>query len=294
MFDLRKLRQFIAVAEELHFSKAAVRLHMSQPPLSRSIHQIEKDLEVDLFVRHSHGVELTNEGEVFLNEARNILLTVERAYERTQQAKRGEIGRLVIGYQGSGVFDLLPRLIARFKKDYPQAKIDIHNMNKNEQVLNLRNHSIHIGIIRHVNNEPGITTHTIAKEPIYVAISKEHSLAKAKSVSIKSLATEPLIVFPRANRPGFADQTIAKCRKSGFVPNIIQEAEDVISALVLVSAGLGVSLVPHSACNIRIPNVTFIPLDNLNFYAELCCIHLTERRAPVLEAFLEIIKNNFQ
>ena len=294
MFDLRKLRQFIAVAEELHFGRAAVRLHMSQPPLSRSIHQIEKDLEVELFIRHPHGVELTNEGEVFLNEARNILLTVERAYERTLQAKRGEIGRLVIGYQGSTVFDLLPRLISRFKQDYPQAQIDMHNMNKNTQLLNLRNHSIHIGIIRHVNDEPGITTHTIAKEPIFVAISSKHSLAKSKSIALKSLAAEPLIIFPRANRPSFADQTIAECRKAGFVPNIAQETEDVISALVLVSVNLGVSLVPHSACNIKIPDVTFIPLSNLKFYAELCCIHLTERRAPVLEAFLNIIQNPSQ
>ncbi|MBN4053399.1 LysR family transcriptional regulator [Haliea sp. AH-315-K21] len=294
MFDLRKLRQFIAVAEELHFGKAAIRLHMSQPPLSRSIHQIEKDLQVELFVRHPHGVELTNEGEVFLNEARNILLTVERAYERTLQAKRGEIGRLVIGYHGSTVFDLLPRLIARFKQKFPQAQIDMHNMNKNEQLLNLRNHSIHIGIIRHVNDEPGITTHIITKEPIYVAVSNRHSLATAKSIAMKSLATEPLIVFPQANRPSFADQTISECRKSGFIPNVVQETEDAVSALVLVSAGLGISLVPHSACNIKIPDVTFIPLNNPKFRVELCCIHLTERRAPVLEAFLQIIKNTPQ
>ncbi len=109
---------------------------------------------------------------------------------------------------------------------------------------------------------------------------------------MESLATESLIVFPRANRPSFADQTIAECRKAGFVPNIVQEIEDVISALVLVSVGLGVALVPHSACNIKIPDITFIPLDNPKFYAELCCIHLTKRRAPVLEAFLEIIQNN--
>ncbi len=292
MFDLKKLRQFIAVAEELNFGRAAVRLHMSQPPLSRSIQQIEKDLEVDLFIRHPHGVELTNEGEVFLKEARNILLTVERAYERTLQAKRGEIGRLVIGYQGSTVFDLLPRLIARFKQSHPQAQIDMHNMNKNEQLLNLRNHSIHIGIIRHVNDEPGITTQTIAKEPIYVAVSNSHALSKAKTVAMKALAAEALIVFPRDNRPGFADQTIAECRKAGFVPNIVQETEDVISALVLVSVGLGVALVPHSACNIKIPAVRFIPLGNPEFHAELCCIHLTERRAPVLEAFLQVIQNS--
>lgn len=292
MFDLKKLKQFIAVAEELHFGRAAIRLHMSQPPLSRSIHQLEKDLEVDLFIRNPHGVELTNEGEVFLNEARNILLTVGRAYERTLQAKRGEIGRLVLGYQGSTVFDLLPRLISRFKQNYPQAQIDMHNMNKNEQLLNLRNHSIHIGVIRHVNDEPGITTRTIAKEPIYLAVAKSHPLAKNKNVAMKSLAAEPLIVFPRENRPSFADQTIAECRKANFVPNIIQETDDVISALVLVSVGLGVSLVPHSACNIKIPDVKFIPLNNPAFYAELSCIHLTERRAPVLEAFLASIKDS--
>jgi LysR family transcriptional regulator, benzoate and cis,cis-muconate-responsive activator of ben and cat genes len=168
----------------------------------------------------------------------------------------------------------------------------MRHMNKNEQLLNLRNHSIHICIIRHVNDEPGITTHTIAKEPIYLAVAKTHALAKSKSVAMKLLATDSLIVFPRDNRPSFADQTIAECRKVNFVPNIIQETEDVISTLVLVSVGLGVALFPHSACNIKIPDVKFIPLNKADFYAELSCIHLTERRAPVLEAFLKIIQDN--
>jgi DNA-binding transcriptional LysR family regulator len=296
MFDLRKLKQFIAVAEELHFGRAAVRLHMSQPPLSRSIHQIEKDLQVDLFIRHPHGVELTNEGEVFLQEARNILLNVERAYERTLQAKRGEIGRLVIGYHGSTVFDLLPRLLAKFRDQYPEAQIDMHNMNKNEQLLNLRDRSIHIGFIRNVNDEPGITTHIISKEDIYAAVSDTHPLLKTKTnkVSLKALGNEAFIVFPRANRPSFADQTIAECRKAGFVPNIVQESEDATSALVLVSAGMGIALVPQSACNIKIPGVHFLPLSDKNFNAELSCIHLSEHRAPVLDAFLNVINASCQ
>jgi DNA-binding transcriptional LysR family regulator len=294
MFDLRKLKQFIAVAEELHFGRAAVRLHMSQPPLSRSIHQIEKDLEVNLFIRHPHGVELTNEGEVFLEEARNILLNVERAYERTLQAKRGEIGRLVIGYHGSTVFDQLPRLLAQFREHYPEAQIDMHNMNKNEQLLNLRDHSIHVGFIRNVNDEPDITTHNITKEAIFAAVYDSHPLIKAKTVALKTLSNEAFIVFPRVTRPSFADQTIAQCRKAGFVPNIVQESEDATSALVLVSAGMGIALVPQSACNIKIPGVKFIPLSDKNFYVELSCIHLSKRRATVLDAFLELINTSSQ
>ena len=289
MFDMRKLRQFIAVAEELHFGKAAIRLHMSQPPLSRSIQQIEKDLQAELFIRHPHGVELTNEGEVFLKEARNILLTVERAYERTAKAKRGEIGRLVIAYQGSTIYDILPRMLVKFKSKFPQAQLDLHNMDKNEQLLNLRNHSIHIGIIRHVNNEPGIVTRTLAKEAVYIAVADDHAMAKQKSLTIKQLEAESLIVFPRTNRPSFADQVIAECRKSGFIPKVVQETEDVISALVLVSVKTGIAFVPASACNIKIPGVSFLPLNDKQLSAELCCIYLKDRRDPVLSAFLNTL-----
>jgi len=291
MFEFRRLKHFIAVAEELHVGRAAVRLHMSQPPLSRSIHQLEESLGVELFVRTSQGVELTNEGEVFLKEARKILQMVERACEFTSQAKRGEIGRLVIGYYGSAIFNVLPRLMAEFKARYPSAELSIHNMNKGEQIQALRDHNIHIGFIRYVGDEPDIVTKTILREPIQVALPVNHPFAEAQSISIDELAKEPMVVFPHSPRPSFADQVIAVCRKAGFVANIVQEADDAETCIALVSAGLGISMVPQSVSHLRVPGVIYKPLTPDIMMSDLCCIYLADRRAPVLDAFLGCVKD---
>ncbi|MEE8058974.1 MAG: LysR family transcriptional regulator [Pseudomonadales bacterium] len=289
MFEFRRLKHFIAVAEELHVGRAAVRLHISQPPLSRSIHQLEAFLGVQLFVRTPQGVELTNEGEVFLKEARKILQMVERACEFTAQAQRGEIGRLIIGYYGSAIFNVLPRLMAAFKLRYPSAALSIHNMNKSEQIQALRDHSIHIGFIRYVNDEPDITTETIMREPIHVAVPANHPLAEKESMG--ELSTKPMMVFPRSPRPSFVDQVISLCHKSGFVPNIVQEADDAETCIALVSTGLGISMVPASLSNLRIPGVVYRPLSEEMLMTELSCVYLADRNAPVLDAFLGCVKD---
>ena len=291
MFELRRLKHFIAVAEELHVGRAAVRLHMSQPPLSRSIHQLEESLDVQLFIRTSHGVELTNEGEVFLVEARKILKMVERACEVTNQAKRGEIGRLVIGYYGSVIFSVLPRLMAEFKRRYPLADISIHNMKKGEQIQGLRDHSIHIGFIRYVSDEPDIISNNIISEPIQVALPQNHALAAQASVSLDELNNQPMIIFPRSPRPSFADQVVMVCRKAGFVPNVVHEADDAESTIALISAGVGVSLVPSSLVHLQVPGVVYKPLLPPVMNTELSCIYLKDRRAPVLDAFLECVND---
>lgn len=291
MFEFRRLKHFIAVAEELHVGRASVRLHMSQPPLSRSIHQLEQSLEVQLFVRTAHGVELTNEGEVFLVEARKILQMVERASELTNQAKRGEIGRLIIGYDGSAIFNVLPRLMAEFKKRYPSADISIHKMRKGEQIQALRDHNIHIGFIRYVSDEPDVVSENIISEPIKVALAENHRLASLSSISLEDLANVPMIVFPRSPRPSFADQVIMACRKAGFVPNIVHEADDAETCIALVSADVGLSIVPQSLSCLKVPGVVYKPLLPAVLNTDLSCIYLADRRAPVLEAFLNCVRD---
>ena len=291
MIEFRRLKHFITIAEELHIGRAAVRLHMSQPPLSRSIHQLEESLDVELFVRTSQGVELTNEGEVFLKEARKILQMVERACEVTTQAKSGEIGRLVIGYYGSPIFNLLPRLMAEFKLRFPLAELSIHNMNKGEQIQALRDHRIHIGFTRYVSDEPDIVTKTILCEPLLVVLPKNHPLVNAQSISIDELAKEPMVGFPNSPRPGFMDQVIAICRKEGFVPNIVQCADDAVTGVALVSAGLGISIVPQSVSHLQLPGIVYKPLMPETLTTELSCIYLEDRRAPVLTAFLGCLED---
>ncbi len=291
MFEFRRLKQFVVVAEELNIGRAAVRLHMSQPPLTRSIHQLEESLNTPLFLRTPQGVELTSEGEVFLKEARKILLMVERSYELLVQAKRGEIGRLVIGYYGSVIFNLLPRIMADFKARCPSADLAVHNMNKNEQLQALREHRIHIGFARHVSDEPDMVIKTILHEPILVALPERHPLAKMPDVSLEDLIKEPLVVFPRSPRPSFADHVTSIFRSEiGFAPDIIQEADDAETCIALVGAGVGISLVPESLKSLQVPGVTYIPLSKVNLTSEVSYFHLAERRAPVLDAFLSSIR----
>ena len=290
MFEFRKLMHFIAVAEELNVGRAAIRLHMSQPPLSRSIQQLEESLGVQLFSRSYQGVELTSEGEVFLAEARKILQMVDRAYEVTNQAKLGEIGCLNVGYYGSGIFDTIPSILKAFKQTYPKVGITLINLKKNEQIQALRDRRIHVGFIRYMSEEPDIVTRAVASEAINVAMPENHPLASKSEVTLLELSAEPLLLYPHSPRPSFADQVIAACRKAGFTPNVAHEAEDGQSCLALVASGLGIALSPESLSKIGIPGVVYRPLIPNNWSAELSCIHCPAQKAPVLEVFLECLE----
>jgi DNA-binding transcriptional LysR family regulator len=287
--EFRHLRYCVALAEEQNFGRAASRLHITQPPLTRQIQQLERELGVQLFVRTHKGVEITAAGETFLDDAYKILAFADQASERTRKADRGELGRLDVGIFGSAVLNIIPRLLLNFRERYPEVDITLHNQTKFAQIDALREGRLTIGFNRLFPEEPGITVETVVSEKILVALKEGHRLAKLPTIPVSELAGEPMILFPARPRPSLADEVVELCRHSGFHPDIVQEAEDVVSSVALVAIGFGICLVPESARNLQLPNVVYKRLATPEPIIDLNCAYRTDDVSPILEAFVDIV-----
>ena len=289
--DLRHLKYFIAVAEELNIGRAALRLHISQPPLTRQIQQLEEELGVQLLIRTPRGVELTQAGEMFLEEARNIRSIVEQAIERTKRAGQGKLGRLDIGIFGTGILGAIPQLLHLFRYTHPDVRVVLHTMSKDEQIEALRQKRITIGFNRMIAPLPDMTNELIMREPLYLAINETHPLSQQQSVSIKELEKYPLVLFPTGARPNFVDRVIELCRNMGFTPDISQIVGDAVTGVALVAGGFGISVVPQSAITLKLPGVVYRPFhDSLSATVDLSCIYRTEDQSAILQAFLGVIR----
>ncbi|MFG1374299.1 LysR substrate-binding domain-containing protein [Xanthobacter oligotrophicus] len=287
--DLRHLRYFIAVAEEKNIGRAAVRMHISQPPLTRQIQQLEAELGVTLFIRTPRGVELTEAGELFLEEARNIRSVVEQATERTQRAGQGRFGRLDVAIFGSAILDIIPKLLLAYKNAFPDVKVVLHTMNKGEQIEALRQRRINVGFNRILTPTPDITAEIVTTEALLLAVHAAHPLAAHEVVPFYRLADYPLVLFPTGVRPSFVDTVMGLCHGAGFVPEVSQEVGDAVTGVALVASGFGVCLVPESATVLAFPGVVYRPLGGLPAHArvDLSCIYRSDDQSPILAAFLE-------
>lgn len=290
--DLRHLRYFIAVAEEKNIGRAAVRMHISQPPLTRQIQQLEAELGVTLFIRTPRGVELTEAGELFLAEARNIRSVVEQATERTQRAGQGKLGRLDIAIFGSAILDVVPKLLRAYKSAFPHVKIVLHTMNKGEQIEALRQRRISVGFNRILSPTPGITAELVTTEALLLAVNTAHPLAARPVVPFKALAGQPLVLFPTGVRPSFVDTVIGLCRSAGFMPEVSQEVGDAATGVALVAGGFGLCLVPESATVLALPGVVYRPLSGVPApgAVDLSCIYRSDDQSPLLAAFLAVVR----
>ncbi|NMG43031.1 LysR family transcriptional regulator [Aromatoleum toluvorans] len=290
--DLRHLRYFIAVAEEENIGRAAARLHISQPPLTRQIQQLEEELGVRLFTRTPRGMELTQAGELFLEEARNIRSVVEQATERTQRAGQGKLGRLDIAIFGSGILGIIPRLLLAFRTAYPEVKIVLHTMTKAEQIEALRQRRITLGFNRMLAPLPDLATELVATEQLLVAINESHPLAREESVSFPMLAEHPMVLFPTGARPNFIDKVMRLCEEAGFVPQVSQEVGDAVTGVALVAGGFGICLVPESVTALTLPGVVFRPLHDTppNCRIDLSCLYRADDQSPILTEFLETVR----
>lgn len=290
--DLRHLKYFIAVAEELNIGRAALRLHISQPPLTRQIQQLEEELGVALLIRTPRGVELTQAGEMFLDEARNIRSLVELAIERTKRAGQGKLGRLDIGIFGSGILTAIPELLHLFRDTHPDVRVVMHTMSKEEQIEALRQRRIIVGFNRILSPLPDIESELIVKEPLFLAVHEKHPLSRQESVSFKELGKHPLVLFPTGARPNFVDRVIELCRNMGFVPEISQVVGDVVTGVALVAGGFGVTIVPKSATTLNLPGVVYRPFfDTLSATVDLSCIYRKDDQSAILQAFLTVIRS---
>lgn len=243
--DLRHIRYFLAVAEELHFGRAARRLHIAQPPLSRQIQDLEGELGVSLFVRDRRHVALTPAGEAFREEARRLLADVGEAVERARRAARGEIGRLRIGYVPSVAMTRFPDILRAYRRRFPRVDLTVEEMSPARQVERLLADRLDVGFARGPLLEPALQVQGWWEEPLVVALPRSHPLARRRRLPMSALAREPFIVPARARGPGIHDQVLALCRDAGFSPRVVHEGSQ-LDAQLLVAAGVGVAIVPCS------------------------------------------------
>ena len=287
--ELRHLRYFVAVAEELHFARAARRLKMAQPPLSRQIKQLEAELKVRLFSRAERNVQLTDAGALFLPHARETLMQAERAALVVQRAARGELGLLNIATPSSMPFmGILPAMLRAYRQSHPHVQLVLQEMGIARQLAGLCNGELDIGFIRlpvtHFPNE--IAAHKILKEKIYVALHEDHPLAGGDRIQLSSLADVPFIMYPYDLGGGFYDITMNLCRKAGFAPRIEQEAKTVPMAVSLAAAGLGLALVPGCIRQVHTPGAVYRELQDADATTELAIAYRKNDRSLMVKSFV--------
>lgn len=288
--ELRYFEYFVAVAEELSFSRAAERLNISQPPLSQQIQRLEKELGVQLFVRTKRKVELTEAGNIFLEEAQRTLFQAGEAVRVAQRAGRGEVGRLVIGFVGSSAYGFFPTAIRTFRERFPDIELTLKELTTMEQVEALRAEQIDLGFLRPPIFEDGLEQEPVQKEPFLIALSEKHQLAHLTSVFPHSLAHERFIMVPRTLAPGFYDQMIAICAEAGFHPKMVQEAIQFHVIISLVAAGLGIAFVPSSIQTFQRADVVYLPLKQVTTQAEIVAVWRKKSSSRVLQSFLKVVR----
>ncbi|WP_027210755.1 LysR substrate-binding domain-containing protein [Burkholderia sp. WSM2232] len=291
--DLKQMRYFMALAEESNFGRAAERLHMAQPPLTRNIRALEQELGTQLFVRTTKGAELTEAGRALMEEVPNILALARRAEEQTQLAGQGYLGRLDVGIFSSGILNVIPRLLAEFHTERPEVKIGLHNMSKAEQISALRERRITIGFNRLVPDEPDIAVDWVLREPFLVALYEGHRLCAKKAVTLRDLDNERMILYPNAPVHGLAQEVAAAFRAENVQLRVEQEVEDVVTCIALVASRFGICVTTESAVNLRLPGVVYRPLRSTQLREiELTCLYRRGDNSPILQAFLNLVRTS--
>ncbi|GLI05112.1 LysR family transcriptional regulator [Paenibacillus tyrfis] len=284
--ELRHLRYFVTVAEELHFGRAAARLNMAQPPLSQQIRKLEEELGFSLFSRSKQHVELTDAGKVFLEESRSALARVEQAREAAEKASRGQTGRLAIGFVGSATYHIVP-LLQQYRLRFPSVELKLHQMKSGSQLQALHEKSIHLGIVRASIHSPHLNTELFMREPFMAVLPEAHPLAGRQALSVRDLEHEPFILSPRQNGSTYHDAVIHLCYKAGFSPNIALEAPEILTVVAFVAEGMGVALVPASFRHQQNQGVVYRDIREAPVL-ETAFIWRKDEKAPVLHEFLKL------
>ena len=287
--ELRHLRYFIAVAEELHFGRAAERLHVAQPGLSQQIRQLERLLGVDLFERTSRRVQLTAAGSLLLAEGRRALAQLERTLDRARQAGRGEIGRLSVASIGSATYDVVPAILREYRRRFPDVELVLRELSTPLQVNALRGGEIDVGFVRLPADTHDLVATRVRAETMHVMLPESHPLAARAEVPLAALATEPLIVFPASPRPSWADTVLAACREAGFEPHVAQEAMESATVVSFVAAGIGVAPVPEGLRVLVRPGVVCRPVAAPAPTTYLAVVHRTGPLPATVEGLLGVI-----
>lgn len=289
--ELRHLRYFVAVADELNVRRAAKRLHVSQPPLSRQIHDLEHEVGAELFVRTPHGVQLTEAGDVFLKEARQILSQSQRAIQLVKATGRGEAGRLDLAYSAAFLDPVFARTMRRFRKRFPLVELTVRELLTYQQIQELMEKRIDLGYLglKFLELSKELAFECVRKGVLWAALPPGHPLSRRRTVPLRTLANEPFVAPPRTS-PAYRDALLDFCRTAGFTPNLVQEGNNAQCMLELVSAGVGVALVPDTFRQLAALEVEFRPLTPTPRELEFHVAWRRDNPSPTLRGFLEMLR----
>ena len=289
--ELRHLRYFIAVAEELHFGRAATRLHMAQPPLSQAIRRLEDAVGSPLLARTSRSVRLTPAGTAFLDRARRTVRMVQDDIEEARTIGAGEMGRLNVGFVGSGMLTALPDILSRYVATYPRVQLQLHESFTARVMDGLLAGEVDAGIVRDAEPDDRLVATPLFSEPFVAVVPVDHPCAAQPSMSVAALAGTPFVYPPRAAGARAFEKPLALCEEHGFRPRVAHEASHWLTILRLVGAGLGVSIAPACVRYISPPGVACVPLPESRVVSELELVHRVGEDRPMVHAFARIATN---
>ena len=291
LIDFRRLHYFVVVAEELHFTRAAERLHISQPPLSYQIQQLERELGVLLFERTRHGVQLTDAGRALLEEARRIFGQIEQTVRTVQRVGHGEVGLLTIGFVPSASNSILPDLLRMFHQRFPDVRLFLKEMTPDQVVWGLHNQRIDAGLLYLPLDDSALNVYSVLREPLVAVLPATHPLANRSQIALQALANEFFITPSRyASVPGLHSHTTEACRQAGFSPKIAQEAWLMQTIIGLVGANMGVALVPASVQNLHRTGIVYKPLQDVSTQVDMGILWRRDDTLPVLQRFLYVVR----
>lgn len=288
--ELRHLRYFIAVAEELHFGRAARRLGIAQPPLSLQIQRLEAELGTSLFDRTSRRVQLTPAGRTLLEEGRRALAGIRDAVDAAQRAARGETGSLTVAFAASVMFLALPRVIRQFRESFPGVRLELRELGTGPQMIALRNGDLDLGFLREPPPDDELETETIMTERLLIAVSKRHPLATRRRVQLTDVADDDFVLFPRDLAPGLYGHVLRVCAEAGVHPRIVQTSREMYTTVSLVEAGMGVTIIPESVRQMGRRGVQYFPITSDAATTRIDAAWRTDNVNPIRESFLGIAR----
>ncbi len=292
--ELRHLRYFVAVAQERNFTRAAERLHIAQPPLSRQIQQLEEELGLQLFERESRPLKTTEAGRLFLEQAVQVLERVDTVRMMMHRLKEAGKPRFVIGFAASTIYAALPNLIRRFRATAPEVELSLVEMVSYEQIAALKEGRIDVGFGRIRLEDPAVRRDVLRNEPLVVALPVDHKLAGAEGpLGLAELAHEPLIIYPREPRPSYADQVISLFRDRGLEPNIVHEARELQTAIGLVAAEIGCAIVPFSVARLKRDDIVYRDLDDPAAASPIIMSRRAGDTSPMLAVMSHVIVETY-
>lgn len=288
--ELRHLRYFVAVADALHFGRAAKQLGIAQPPLSIQVRRLEELLGVNLLDRTNRRVALTDAGRHLLAESKELLAAMGRATESTRRAARGESGTLTVAFAASVMFLSLPRIIRAFRRAFPAVHLELRELPTGPQLSALRAGDLDVGFVREPAPNDDLRFETVMRERLVIALSKRHRLSERQQVSLTKLRDQDFILFPKDLAPGLYGQVFDLCRAAGFTPRVVQESRELYTTVSLVEAGMGVTIVPASVRQMGWRGVRYFPLPAPSGLTRIDAAWRADNTSPLVRSFLDLVR----